>query len=242
MMLLRHLTAFFLSLRTTLWLLGFLLVLLLAGAVIMPGEEAFQGLHAMPLYQWLRSQPLQITWWLWGLILLLIVLAVNTLFCSIESIVKKRKVTQWLLLIAPQIIHAGFLLVLIAHLVSAFGTVQKMAAVREGTRLELDGQALAVRVADISVSVDYYGYVKDWDVMIEYESGGSVVGKDSIRPNQPALHRGYNINIKDIRTIPMEMALLQINREPGALWALAGGLLFMTGVVSLIALKIRMER
>jgi hypothetical protein len=53
---------------------------------------------------------------------------------------------------------------------------------------------------------------------------------------------GFNINVKDLRAHPREAILLQINREPGALWALTGGALFMVGIVTLILLRIKMEK
>jgi hypothetical protein len=50
-----------------------------------------------------------------------------------------------------------------------------------------------------------------------------------------------NVNVRDIKPYP-QAVLLQINREPGALWALSGGILFIIGTVTLVLLKIRMER
>jgi len=52
---------------------------------------------------------------------------------------------------------------------------------------------------------------------------------------------GFNINVKDLQAYP-EAVLLQVSREPGAAWALAGGILFMVGILALIALKMKMER
>ncbi|MBI5409516.1 MAG: hypothetical protein HZA14_09140 [Nitrospirae bacterium] len=158
--LLKHLLEFFLSLRTTLWFLGGLLFLLLAGAFVMPGQEEFQYLHSMPLFEWLQKQPFRITWWLWGVIAVLSILTVNTLFCSIESIFKKRKVTQWLLLISPQIIHIGFLFMLLAHLLSALGGSQEFAAAREGSLIKIDGDDQLLRVGSINTRFDYINQIK----------------------------------------------------------------------------------
>jgi hypothetical protein len=66
--------------------------------------------------------------------------------------------------------------------------------------------------------------------------------EDIIRPNNPSAQKGFNINVKDLRPYPDEAVLLQINREPGALWALIGGILFMVGIIILIVLKIKIER
>lgn len=145
--LLKHLANFFFSLRTTLWLLGLMLALMLAGAFIMPAQQEFETIPSTPMLEWLKIQPIAITWWLWSLIGVLTVLTVNTLFCSVESIMKKRKVTRWLLLISPQIIHVGFIFMLFAHLMSATGSYQKFAVAQEGSMFRIsDDAVLKLRV------------------------------------------------------------------------------------------------
>lgn len=242
MRILKYMSDFFLSLRTALWLLGVMLILMLAGAVVMPGSPEFQALHGTPLFSWLSTQSPYVTWWMWGLIGLLAVLAANTLVCSVESVLKKRKVTQWLLLISPQIIHLGFLFVLLAHLMSARGASQSQAAGWEGSVVALPGSALTLTVRNINISLDYYGSVRDWEVDVEYFTGGGSLYQDRIMPNSPSVREGYNITVKNLRAEPPQAVLLQINREPGAVWALTGGVLFMTGIITLVVLKVRMER
>lgn len=240
MALLKHILAFFLSVRTAIWLLSFLIIMLLAGAFIMPARQEFQTIHSMPLFAWLTEQPLSATWWLLCSIIILGVLAANTLVCSIESIIKKRKVTQWLLLISPQIIHIGFLFILLAHLLGATGSAQGMAVAREGYSFRM-ADNMVMHIKSINVQADSSGYVSDWEVDVEYLSGEKAL-KDKIRPNSPSLQGGLNINVKDLRVFPEKAALLQISKNPGAIWALIGGILFMIGTIILVALKVRMER
>jgi hypothetical protein len=237
----KYILNFFLSLRTTLWFLGLLLVLFFVGAFIMPGNNAFQQLHSIPLFEWIQKQPFKDIWWLWSIIGVLTVIAVNTLFCSVESIIKKKKVTQWLLLIAPQIIHIGFLFMLLAHLLSAFGASQRNANVSEGSRLSISSDTV-LKVEKINIDIDYYGYVTDWKVDVKYISGNEMVQADRIMPNSPSVFRGFNVNIRNLKPYPQKIALLQINREPGAMWALAGGILFIIGIVILIALKRKIDK
>jgi len=241
MTLLKNIIGFFFSLRTTVWLLGIMLVMMLAGAFVMPGNKAFQELHSIPLFKWIQYQPLKITWWLWSVIAILAVMTLNTLFCSIESIVKKRKVTQWLLLISPQIIHIGFLFILLAHLLSAIGAYQQVTPGQEGTVLKLSGTETLLRIKDITIRLDYYGYISDWAVTVEYSTGGNMFQQDIIKPNKPSSFNGLNVNVKNLKPYP-ETVLLQLNREPGAVWALTGGIVFMIGIVTLIGLKIRIEK
>ena len=238
---LKYISHFFFSLRTTLWLLGIMLVMMLAGAFVMPGNKAFQGLHSTPLFEWIQNQPLKITWWLWGTIGVLAVMTLNTLFCSIESIVKKRKVTQWLILISPQVIHIGFLFILLAHLLSGIGAYQQVTPAREGTVLKLSGTDTVLEIKDITIRLDYYGYLSDWAVTVDYRNGNSTARQDIIKPNEPSSFQGLNVNVKNLKPYP-ETVLLQLNREPGAIWALVGGIIFIIGIVTLIVLKIRIER
>ncbi|MBI4825373.1 MAG: hypothetical protein HY807_02985 [Nitrospirae bacterium] len=228
-----------LSLRTSLWLLFLITLFFIAGAVIMPSYPELSSID-IPLFKWLVQQPSGAVWWLWGAVGLLAILSVNTLFCSIESIIKKRKVTQWLLLVSPQIIHTGFIFILLAHLLGAVGSYHYNAAVAEGYQVKIsEGELL--RIKNIDIQLDPQGYVNDWSLDLEYLSGGRVIDEDRIAPNKPSLHNSLNIIAKDVQPYP-KAALLQISKDPGAVWALAGGLLFITGILILIALRIKMEK
>lgn len=232
---------FLTSIRTSLWLISVLTFMLLAGAVIMPLREEFQSIHTVPLLLWIVGQPLSAVWWLWAAIGLLGLLTLNTLACSIESVLRKRAVTSWLLLIAPQVIHAGFLFILLAHLMSSIGGFKGMAVAAEGTVLDLPGDT-AVEVRAIRLAIDQGGYLTDWTVDIAYIVSGRVVHEDSLRPNEPSFRGGYGIYVKDLRAYPTRAVLLEVAREPGAVWALAGGILFTAGTVLLLGLKMRRER
>lgn len=230
----------FVSLKTSLWLLCLVIVVLLAGALIMPGEKAFMSVHSMPLLDWMRQQPVKSTWWLWACMALLLVLAANTLVCSIDSIVRKRRVTQWMLLISPQIVHIGFLFMLIAHLSSAAGGFKTFAVATEGTPLEMPDSSV-VQIKKIAMSFDSYGYLSDWSVDVEYWYNGQVMKQDRLMPNKPVFHKRVGVYVKDLRAFPSKMVLLEVSREPGAVWALVGSILFMTGTIALLVFKMKRE-
>jgi hypothetical protein len=40
---------------------------------------------------------------------------------------------------------------------------------------------------------------------------------------------------------PFPAALIEVSREPGAIWALVGGLFFLAGMITLLILKIKKE-
>jgi len=90
------------------------------------------SINDLPLFRWLRETPFVLSWWLWVAIALLALLALNTVLCSIESVRMKYRRTGFLILIAPQVMHAGFLLIVLAHLFSAWGGYKQVMPVQEG--------------------------------------------------------------------------------------------------------------
>ena len=158
---------FFLSLRTAIWLLMALLCLLLYGSFVMPVNEEFQALQTLPLFQWMAENSSHITWWLWAAIIVISLLTANTLLCSLESVLKKKSARQWLLVISPQVVHIGFLFILLAHLLSGYGSFRGTAVVYENQGLRLpNGNDVLFR--KINVDMDQTGYIKDWNSDVEY--------------------------------------------------------------------------
>lgn len=237
----RKILEFFISIRTTIWTSWILIGLLFAGAFIMPTRAEFQTIHSSPLLYWLTEQPLNVTWWLWGAIGILILLTINTIFCSIWSIIKKRKATHWLLLISPQIIHIGFLFILLAHLFSSIGGFKGFTGAMEGTSLKMPDNTV-LSVTNISISIDRIGYIIDWAVDVDYRKDGEVIQKDRLLPNKPSFRGGTGVYVKDVRAYPFEAVLLEISSEPGAPWALIGGIVFTIGTIILVVLRIRQSQ
>lgn len=229
---------FFLSMGTAIWLLSILVILLFAGAFIMPVRREFQSIHSAPLLKWIVEQPLSITWWLWGSMAILLFLSANTLFCSIESVITKRKFSQWALIISPQVIHTGFLLMIVAHLMSSLGGFKSFEVAMEGTLLNISDNEV-LRIKTINISADPDGYIQNWAVDVDYLADGKTAEKERLLPNKPLFHGGIGVYVKDLRAYPDRAILLEMSREPGAIWALVGGILFMTGTVTLLILKMK---
>lgn len=238
---LKRILDFFLSLKTSIWILWVLIAFLFAGAFIMPAKKEFQTINSVPLFQWMVEQPLTITWWLWGSIGVLILLTLNTLFCSIESLIKKRKATQWLLLISPQIIHIGFLFILLAHLFSSLTGFKTYVAADEGALLKMPNGAL-IAIKNINISIDRMGYITDWAVDVEYQKDSILIKSGKIIANKPFLNDGFGVYVKDLQAYPFKAVLLEISKEPGAMWALIGGILFMVGTIVLISLRMKQSQ
>lgn len=231
---------FSMSLRTAIWLLMALLCLLLYGSVVMPAHEEFQSLHTVPLFQWMTGNSPAITWWLWAVIGVLSLLSANTILCSIDSVVKKKSARQWMFVISPQVVHIGFLFILLAHILSGYSSFRGTAVVYENAGLRLpNGNEVLFR--RINVETDQSGYIKDWSADVEYFQTGKSLGTDRIRPNSPSLQDGLGIYIKNVQLQPYPVAMVEVSREPGAIWALIGGVLFMAGMTTLLLFKIKKE-
>jgi len=226
------------SLRVAIWLTGIVLAFLAYGAFVLPKEEIFTAMNAEPLFSWLLRAPLVYSWWLWGTIFVLGLLTVNTVFCSLDSFIKKK--SAFLLILAPQVIHIGFLFILLAHLLSSIGSYKLTGGVPEGVSVGLpNGQGF--KLVKIEATPGPQGYIADWEARIEHIAGGQVMKRDVLRPNKPSFYGGLGFYLKDLRFEPYPMALIEVSREPGALWALIGGILFTAGTVALIILKMRQE-
>lgn len=220
------------SLNLGLWLMGGLLLFMGAGSVLGEGEGG--GINEMSLLAWLREAPFGASWWLWVAMALLSMLALNTVLCSIESLRMKWRRESFLVLIAPQVMHLGFLLIVVAHLFSAYGGFKQSMRVGEGSVIGFpDGEL--VRVEKLDAAVGPMGMPAAFSAGLRYGPGGERLG--SIGPNKPLFHKGYGIYLKDVELYPERFALVEIHREPGAGWALSGALLFTAGNLVLLAAR-----
>lgn len=229
-----------LSLKSSLWILGVLTGLLVAGSFVMTSAPEGTSMNDLPLFLWMTTESLRATWWLWASVIVLVGLALNTLFCSAQSLIRKRPGIQWLLIVSPQIIHAGLLFMLLAHLVSSWGSFKGVASAPEGATLAMT-DTLSVKVKAIDVDLSPDGYPLDWRADIEFLRAGSRIRADYLAPNRPAFIEGYGVYLKTIQPEPVLSAVLEVHRDPGAIWAMIGGVLFTLGTVLLFRLKILRE-
>jgi hypothetical protein len=89
--------------------------------------------------------------------------------------------------------------------------------------------------------MDPMGYVKDWSADIEYFREGRSLGIYRIKPNSTSFLSGVGIYIKNLQFQPYPVAQIEVSREPGAVWALIGSILFMTGMITLLLFKVKKE-
>jgi hypothetical protein len=214
------------SLNLGLWLIGGVMLLLAIASFTLSGEPA-AAINHLPLLIWLRAYPLQVTWWLWVSLALLGFLGLNTVLCSIDSIISRRGKVTLLTLLAPHLVHAGFLLILLAHLLSARGSFSQQVQIPEGGGLNFpDGSRLTVTRIDLVMSP--MGFPLDYRALAHHQTGAET-RQTVIRPNHPYFHGGYGIYLKEAGGDDVRVALLVAHREPGAMTALVGSLLFLAG-------------
>ncbi|HEY6006782.1 MAG TPA: cytochrome C biogenesis protein ResB [Geobacteraceae bacterium] len=221
------------SLTLGLWLTFGVLVLLGVGSFA--GGEEGSTINDMPLFDWLWGAPLSLSWWLWSAILLLAFLGLNTVLCSIESLRVKWQRGSFLIRIAPQVMHTGFLCIVLAHLFSAKGSFKQPLQVTEGTTIDYpDGGG--IRVERITATIGQMGMVTDYEAVVRTVGAGG--GKQAVvRPNHPFFHQGFGLYLKQAEPYPVPNAFMEVHREPGAGLALVGALLFTVGNVVLLAVR-----
>jgi len=225
---------FLISIEVCLALLAMVCIAMAAGSFGLSGEYA-AAINAMPLFTWLREVPPGISWWLWLTLVLLALLAINTLLCSSETVWSRWGRGGVLSLLAPQLIHAGFLLIVLAHLLSANGSSVQQFVVQEGSLASFpSGRQFGV--AGISVTTSPTGMASRFssELMTDLQNPASRV---VISPNQPWFLEGYGVYIKQAEEYPIRRALLELHHEPGAGMALAGALLFSIGNIVLLVIR-----
>lgn len=222
---------FLASLNLGLWLMGGIMLLFALGSFVNNGENA-AAINDLPLFEWLRQAPLAASWWLWGAVVLLALLVLNTLFCGFDTLRRKYRLASLLLLLAPQLMHAGFLLIIVAHLASASGGRKDALQVFEGTTVPLPGGG-SFQVERLSGEESPMGFLTAFsaDLRCVTPSGESRV---AVSPNHPFFYDGFGFYLKEVVLSPQRTALMEIHREPGAPWALAGALLFVAGNLVLL--------
>lgn len=222
------------SIEACLVLLALVCAAMAAGSFRLTGEYA-AAINSMPLFRWLAEVPVGASWWLWLTVALLALLVLNTVLCSAETLWSRWGRAGLMPLLAPQLIHAGFLLIVLAHLQSAVGGYVEPVEVFEGAVVRLpDGRPFGV--AAIVVATSPMGFPSGFssELVTDLQNPAARV---SISPNHPWFSGGYGVYLKQAAEFPARRALLEIHREPGAGMALAGAILFSAGNVLLLWLR-----
>ena len=231
---------FLLSLKTTVWTLLALVCLLFLGSYMMPAHrEAFVSMNDDLLFSWVQAMPANVlwyAWWFFAALAGLVLLTINTLACSVQAVRGRWSRADFLLRIAPQIVHAGFLFILLAHLLSAGWGYKLSGMLGEGGFVRLP-ENRGLYLKKIHVDTDARGFMTDWAAEAIVYENNRPVQSGILGPNAPLFCNGTGIYLKSLNFEQGPAALLVVARDPGAIWAFVGGMLFMAGTVLLLVLK-----
>jgi len=227
---------FCISLELCLGLLALICMVMAGGSFLLQGEYA-AAINSVALFVWLREVPLGASWWLWLTVVLLALLVLNTILCSSETLWSRWGRAGWMALLSPQLIHAGFLLMVLAHLMSAYGGSMQQVEVGEGMVAQLpDGRQFGVAGIEAVMSPMGMPLGISSELVTNLQNPQE---RCTISPNHPWFSGGYGVYIKQAEAYPYKRALLEIHHEPGAGMALAGALIFTLGNLLLVWLRSR---
>jgi cytochrome c biogenesis protein ResB len=231
---------FLLSLKTAVWTLFVLFYLFLIGSYMLPvHRRVFGPMNDNLLFHWVKNvaaDNVRQTWWFFAALVGLLLLTLNTIFCSIHAVWRKWSRNDFLLRISPQVIHVGFLFILLAHLLGACWGYKLSGMMPEGAYAPLP-EGLALQLNKIQVQTDALGLMTDWSVEASLYENNHLVKSGTLGPNSPLFYGGTGFYLKSLNFDRGPAALLFIARDPGAIWALVGGVLFTLGSIALLALK-----
>lgn len=236
--------SFFLSLKTTVWTLTAIVALFFIGSYMMPVHgDVFGPMNSGLLADWAAEigiHDLWHTWWLFASVVALVLLTVNTLVCSIQAVKGKWSRSDALLRLSPQVIHLGFLFVLLGHLLGAGWGYRLSGMLPEGASAGLpDNRSL--HLVEVRADVDERGALRGWSAVVDLYRGNVLLKSGILGPNRPLFHEGTGIYLMNLDFRQGPVAFLMANKDPGALWALVGGILTLAGSMMLLVLKWRKE-
>ncbi|RMG05710.1 MAG: hypothetical protein D6726_00815 [Nitrospirae bacterium] len=224
-----------LSIKTAFSIMNLFILFAFLGSIIFPRNLAFfSGIDETPLFKWLATEgKIGITWWIYALILSLALLGINTVFCTADAFLRRLSRRNLLLKLSPQIMHIGVLFVMLGHLLTAATGLKEDILLEKGKPpVEVNG--LHVRLDDLDVKTDEEGYDIDWRAVVEVD-GKEGKRQLQLRPSRPVYYGSVGFFIQAATKDETEVsALVRLTVDPGALWALLGGILLSLGGMGFI--------
>ncbi len=226
---------FLLSLSTAFGSFLAFVVLAVGGSFFLVNNLAFfSGIDEMPLFRWLAGHAdLSKTWWIYAMVALLAVLAASTIACTVEAFLNRMSRTRLILKLSPQIMHCGVLLIMLGHLMTASAGFKLDLSMRKGEVRAIDGTK-TIALEDVSVKTDEFGYAAEWEATIRWTDQGGGSGEQHLRPVRPAPVGPYGLFLKSVALEPEPSALIMVSRDPGAPWALLGGIVLCLGGIGFV--------
>ena len=233
----RKLWDILISLNTVFALFALTIALCMLGSVMLPTHlEFFSGIDDSPLFQWLAEAGAPgLTWWVYALIASVALLALSTVACTVDALAGKTA-RGLLHKLSPQVMHLGVLMVMLAHLLTAIFGMRADVQVAKGARADI-APGLQVFLSEVSAEVNEAGTATRWLAELELYRDGILISQRRLVPAQPVFVDGLGlffgtINEGDDEKLPS--ATIRVTRDPGAMWALVGGLLVTLGGIGFV--------
>jgi hypothetical protein len=220
----KRLYAILVSQTTAVALFAATMAVSIAGSLTLPRNLAlFSGIDDTPLFAWLgETARLDVTWWIYLMVAMMGLLALSTALCTAEALLRLRGAHSLALRLSPQFMHLGVLLVLLGHFLTAAIGAREDVLMGKDAPVDLGGGVTAT-VTDVRQEEDEYGYARNWEADVTIEAGGISLGTATLRPARPASIGPFSLFIRSVETGESPSALVRVVRDPGATWALAGG-------------------
>lgn len=129
---LKSLWKFLANVKLTLYLLFFIALNLVVGALYIKFyPDIFRPLNHMLFQEWCKAYPTGKAWWIFFLFSLLALLGVNTFACTLQRLTdlcarrREYPFKRFLLIISPSLMHVFFLVALSGHALSMFAGEHK---------------------------------------------------------------------------------------------------------------------
>lgn len=232
---------YLLSLKTAFVLFLLFLLLLGMGSMSLVNNLAFfSGIDDTPLFRWLAASGSDTaTWWIYGMIVLLGVLALSTIACTVDALVVRQPRRQLIAKLSPQIMHIGVLFIMLGHLLTASIGFKMDIVIKKGETKPIADIA-ELSLVDVAVWKDQNDYDADWEARLLWKERGNT-RETSVRPVHPQYFGSMGIYIKSVTTGRDASALLRVCRDPGSYWALGGGLLLSLGGLGFVYGRLRRD-
>lgn len=227
---------FFLSIKTAFGFFLFFAAVCLYGSLSLPNNLAFfSGIDDTPLFRWLgAAKGYGTTWWIWVFIAALAVFALNTIVCTAEALLYRMSGRNLVDKLAPQVMHIGALFIMLGHLLTASMGIKMDVDLGKGETKQVAGDA-SIMLEEVTVREDANGYAVDWEAKLRWIEGGVRSDTVGLKPAHPLRFGSYGVFSKSVVVDPNgSSALIRVSRDPGAPWALLGGVLLCIGGAAFI--------
>ena len=192
----KSLWRFFASTELTIILAGLIILDAAWGSIIsMKNPQVFQALDQAILFPWLFSAGkanLNISLWIFILACLITIFAINTTVCTLDKLYSTFKDKRPWQSLFPQIVHIGFLIALLGHLIgSIYGFRSPGHFVFQGQTIQVPSQErLLLRFDDIEMKTSRRAGLEDLKTKVALIEDGKELLKDNIRINGPLIYKG----------------------------------------------------